>query len=196
MSQAEAAKWEQRYRDGSYSGRAKPSAFVVDWAQRIGPGRALDLACGRGRHALHLAGLGFEVDAVDIAAAALEQGQTAAEAAGVRVNWIQADLDDFLPAQNRYRLICVVRYINRELMRRCAAALAPGGYLLCEQHLRTTRPVEVGPGNPDYRLPPNDPLSWQLGLRWLDYREGLVTEADGRTAALIRFAAAKPPLGF
>lgn len=58
--------------DGFYADRdapipffvAKPDESLVSWLERglIAPGRALDLGCGPGRNALHLASLGFEVD--------------------------------------------------------------------------------------------------------------------------------------
>ena len=45
----------------------RPSELLDAFAQRLPPGgRALDLACGRGRNAVHLARLGFLVDAVDV----------------------------------------------------------------------------------------------------------------------------------
>jgi len=38
-------------------------------------GRALDLACGEGRNAIFLAGNGYQADAVDSLAAAIEKGR-------------------------------------------------------------------------------------------------------------------------
>ncbi|MFI2261459.1 class I SAM-dependent methyltransferase [Streptomyces tubercidicus] len=67
--------------DGFYADRgravpffvAKPDENLVSYLERglIAPGRALDLGCGPGRNALHLASLGFEVDAVDLSPAAI-----------------------------------------------------------------------------------------------------------------------------
>ena len=67
--------------DGFYADRSKPVPFFVakpdenlvsylDRGPRH-PGRALDLGCGPGRNALHLASRGFEVDAVDLSPAAI-----------------------------------------------------------------------------------------------------------------------------
>ena len=42
-----------------------PSRFVTQQLCRLPKGRALDVACGSGRHALYLAANGFEVDAID-----------------------------------------------------------------------------------------------------------------------------------
>ena len=67
-------------------------------------GRALDLACGTGRNALHLAAEGYQVDAMDISAVALERGAARAAELGVAVNWINADLDDAVLVPDRYDL--------------------------------------------------------------------------------------------
>ncbi|NBM16079.1 class I SAM-dependent methyltransferase [Streptomyces sp. GC420] len=77
--------------DGFYADRsrqvpffvAKPDENLVSCTERglLTAGRALELGCGPGRNALHLARLGFEVDAVDLSATALAwAGERAREA--------------------------------------------------------------------------------------------------------------------
>ncbi|MBT2525391.1 methyltransferase domain-containing protein [Streptomyces sp. ISL-99] len=98
---ADAAEWW----DGFYADRDKPVPFfvakpdenLVSYAERglITPGRALDLGCGPGRNALHLASLGWEVDAVDLSPQAIawaeERAREAgAEGAGVRFHCADA----------------------------------------------------------------------------------------------------------
>lgn len=65
---------------------AKPDENLVSYLERglVPPGRALDLGCGPGRNALHLAAAGFSVDAVDLSAAAIEWAQERAGDADVR----------------------------------------------------------------------------------------------------------------
>ncbi|MFD7441893.1 class I SAM-dependent methyltransferase [Streptomyces sp. NPDC059909] len=85
---AGAASWW----DGFYADRSKPVPFFVakpdenlaSYAERslITPGRALDLGCGPGRNALHLASLGFDVDAVDLSPAAIAWAGDRAREAG------------------------------------------------------------------------------------------------------------------
>ncbi|MER7398819.1 class I SAM-dependent methyltransferase [Streptomyces sp. NPDC000151] len=66
---------------------AKPDENLVSYLERglITPGRALDLGCGPGRNALHLASLGFEVDAVDLSPAALAWAEDRAREAGAEI---------------------------------------------------------------------------------------------------------------
>lgn len=65
---------------------AKPDENLVSYLERglVPPGRALDLGCGPGRNALHLAAAGFSVDAVDLSAAAIEWARERAGDADVR----------------------------------------------------------------------------------------------------------------
>lgn len=88
--------------DGFYADRdrpvpffaAKPDENLVSSLDRglIAPGgRALDLGCGPGRNALHLAAAGFEVDAVDLSAAALAWAGERARAAGAAVRFHHGD---------------------------------------------------------------------------------------------------------
>ncbi|MFD3654836.1 class I SAM-dependent methyltransferase [Streptomyces sp. NPDC058620] len=84
--------------DGFYADRskavpffvAKPDENLVSYADRglITPGgRALDLGCGPGRNALHLAALGYEVDAVDLSPAAIAWAGERADEAGADVRF-------------------------------------------------------------------------------------------------------------
>ncbi|MFE2015453.1 class I SAM-dependent methyltransferase [Streptomyces sp. NPDC059491] len=79
--------------DGFYEDRGKPVPFFVEkpdenlvaYGERELPpvrGRALDLGCGPGRNALHLASLGYRVDAVDLSATAIGWARERARAAG------------------------------------------------------------------------------------------------------------------
>jgi SAM-dependent methyltransferase len=72
---------------------AKPDENLVEYLSRglLTSGRALDIGCGPGRNAVHLAAAGFEVDAVDLSPAAIAWGRERARAAGVAVTFRRAD---------------------------------------------------------------------------------------------------------
>lgn len=199
MSEADRRKWDERFARGQYAGRTHASALLSDWLDALPPGRALDVACGAGRNAIHLAAAGYDVDAVDISTAGLERGAQTARARRVDVCWHAADLDaepvgSSLP-EGEYDLIAVMRYVNLPLLEHLATRLRPGGYLVTEQHLRTRRDV-VGPRNPDYRVGANALLAAASTLRVVWYREGLVTDPDDRPAALAQLIACREPARF
>jgi SAM-dependent methyltransferase len=87
--------------DGFYTDRSKPVPFfvakpdenLVSYLDRslITPGRALDLGCGPGRNALHLASLGFQVDAVDLSPTAISWAKERAQEAGADITFHRGD---------------------------------------------------------------------------------------------------------
>ena len=191
MSGADRAKWDERYRSGAYGTRRNASALLLEWIDRVPAGRALDVACGSGRNALFLARHGFSVDAVDISAAALSLGREAAQTAGLEVHWIEHDLDHPLVLEPGYSLVLAVRFVNLRRISELAGYLAPGGLLICEEHLVSDAEV-IGPSNPAYRLRPGELREVATGLRLRHYAEGLFEDPDGRPAALARLVAERP----
>jgi len=119
--------------------------------QRLTGGRALDVACGVGQNAIWLAQHGFIVDAVDISSVALAHARLAATQAGVTVNLIQADLDEWKPPAEAYDLVIGFRFLNRRLWPRLQTAVRPGGWLLYQTfNLRKLTPDAGCP--PEYLL--------------------------------------------
>ncbi len=101
----DADRWTSRgagWWDGFYGDRDRavpffrdvPDESLVDWHARglVRRGRALDLGCGPGRNAIWLAQQGFQVDAVDLSAEALDWGRERAAAADVNVNFVQQSI--------------------------------------------------------------------------------------------------------
>ncbi|NDL59302.1 FAD-dependent oxidoreductase [Phytoactinopolyspora mesophila] len=135
--------WEDFYAaDGRWSG-APNELLVSELTERpAGSGdSALDVGCGTGADAIWLAGQGWSVTAVDISKAALDEASTAAEAAGVgdRIQWMRDDLDAGFP-DGTWDLVNVaylhspVALRRDDILRRAAAAVAPGGLLLILGH--------------------------------------------------------------
>ncbi|MEV0699884.1 methyltransferase domain-containing protein [Saccharopolyspora sp. NPDC050389] len=101
--------------DRFYSDRTKPIPFfvakpdenLVSCLERglIAPGRALDLGCGPGRNAVHLASLGFEVDAVGLSPEAVSWGEERAREAGVDVRFHLGDMFSADLRLGRYDLV-------------------------------------------------------------------------------------------
>ena len=69
---------------------------LLDREQQDGPpfGRALDIGCGTGAHALNLARRGWDVTAFDVVPRALDAARAKTAAAGLVVRYLQADATD------------------------------------------------------------------------------------------------------
>lgn len=90
------AFWERGYNDPAVSTMGGPNHDIVEIVPLLpADARVLDLGCGEGRNAFYLAGLGCEVTAVDRSAAGIEKLLTVAESAGVPIEGVVADLNDF-----------------------------------------------------------------------------------------------------
>jgi 2-polyprenyl-3-methyl-5-hydroxy-6-metoxy-1,4-benzoquinol methylase len=81
--------WDERYRSSQRPAEdleAAPNPLLIETAQRLTPGKALDLACGTGRNALWLAEHGWSVTAVDGSPAAIEILRQRASEKGIPVD--------------------------------------------------------------------------------------------------------------
>lgn len=135
--------WEERYssRDAVWSGRPNPQLTAETGGLR--PGTALDAGCGEGGDALWLAAQGWQVTAVDFAAAALRRGAAQAETLGAdtagRIDWVQADLTTWEPPKGTFDLVST-HFLHPpaadrgQIFARLADAVAPGGSLLIVGH--------------------------------------------------------------
>ena len=87
--------WNDRYRDGNLPwDTGQPSAELQYVLSRhaIAPCRALELGCGTGTNSVWLAQEGFEVTGVDMAPLAIERAKQRAGEAGVKVQFLVADV--------------------------------------------------------------------------------------------------------
>jgi len=164
------------------------SAWVCRWADQIPAGsQVLDLACGAGRHAVYLAGLGHQVDAVDI-----DLHTSAPVRATPGISWRQADLEQgggHIPAAT-YQGIVVTNYLHRPLFAEIIAGLAPSGVLIYETFAHGQQ-AYGRPRNPLHLLLPGELLEVVRGhLRVLAY-EDIVLDAPV-PARVQRICAVKP----
>jgi len=132
--------WDQRYidRDTPWDTDRPASELlrVLDEGM-IAPCRMLEVACGTGTNAVHLAAAGFEVTAVDVSPTALARARRRAAAAGVAVWFIQADVFDLPELGEPFPCILDVggyhalrRIDEGRLVSIYERLLAPGGRML------------------------------------------------------------------
>jgi rhodanese-related sulfurtransferase len=160
-----------------------PSTWLLENVDLLPRGGAvLDVACGKGRHALLLAGAGFTVRAIDRDPDAVAfVGGTAAKL-GFQIDAGVVDLETDPPpalAQGTFDVVLVFNYLHRPLMPALREALKPGGRLFYETF--TTRQAERGhPRNPAFLLKDGELAELMAPLTTLRSREG---EFDGRFIA-------------
>ena len=192
MSKQDLHKWNQRYADNS-DRKSNPVTLVASWLPEIPAGRGLDVACGAGRNAILLAQSGFTVDAIDISPEGLKLAREKAKSAGLKINCIEQDLDDPYPFQQDYDLIIVMWYVNLALIEQLCHCLAPGGYLICEEHMITAQEV-IGPANSYFRVAPGALRDAVSGLDILLYEESVEATAEGGKVSSARVVAQKTPI--
>ena len=178
MSQDDQVRWDRQHAQSD--GMEVPSSFLWRILEsdrwEMARGRALDVACGKGRNAIYLAGRGFVVTAIDISAVALEKGRKQAEERSLSIDWQQADLEQLQFPAADYDLIVNINYLQRSLIPQIKTALKTGGHVIVETYLIDQRSVGH-PKNPDYLLAHNELLNYFRDFRVLCYREGKFHDA-------------------
>jgi SAM-dependent methyltransferase len=187
--------WNKRYEGAELLWTVQPNRFLVEEAEGLEPGRALDLACGEGRHAVWLAGLFWEVRAVDFSDVGVAKGRELAERHAARVDFTVADLNDYEPEPEWADLV-IVFYLQLPaaergpIMRKAASAVAPDGMLLVVGHdSRNLEQGYGGPRDPEVLYTPEDIVADLDGSGLVIERaEPVERPVDGETAidALVR----------
>jgi len=181
--------WEAHYAERGAAARA-PAPVLERHLPPDHRGRALDLACGDGRHALRLARHGLNVDAIDIAFTGLRRLVVAARAEDLALQVLQADLEEFPLPIARYAMVVNVRYLQRSLFPAIRRAVAPGGVVVFETFLRAQ--AQLGhPRNPAFLLEPGELRAQFAGFEILEDAEGLC-DGDTTPAYLARLVARRP----
>ena len=168
-----------------------PSPFIVEWIERIarerlGDRRALDVAMGRGRHAVALARAGFRAFGVDVKLEAGREAMIAARRAGVRIEGWCADLTQHPLPRGRFDLVLVCRYLQRDLFSDLRAAVVPGGIVIYETFTTNQRALGRRPTSPDHLLEPGELRRHFDGFDVLFYEEVLAPDAVARLVARSR----------
>ena len=162
-------KWNQIYSEDRLPGL--PSAVLTDNINILPiKGIALDLACGLGTNSLFLAARGLEVHAWDISEVAVSH---LAERAGSLGLNIQTRVVNITPAAlpvESYDLVVTSHYLDRTLPPAIMNATRPGG-LICYQTFTAEKQIDMGPGNPDFLLQPNELQAFVSGCEILAFRD-------------------------
>jgi SAM-dependent methyltransferase len=135
--------WEAFYPvmfpESGYAAAVEQVDVLLGLAQRPA-GPVLDLACGAGRHSVPLALRGFEVTGVDRSPFLLQKARERAATAGAAVEWVQADMRDFVrPGAYHLALNLATSFgyfraeaENQRVLENVHASLVPGGSFIIE----------------------------------------------------------------
>lgn len=147
--------WDERYRSGEHATK-EPSPLLIKAIKDLKPGRALDLACGVGRHAIYLAEQGWQVTAVDSSRVGIEILQQRTSEAALFVDAQVADLEgEFQIELGAYDLICDFYYLQRDLFPSIRAGVKPGGAFVAAIHLNDGN-TGAKPHNPAFLVEPGE----------------------------------------
>ena len=126
--------WNVRFKLGG--GPDQPLRLLAETVHHLEPGKALDVATGRGRNAIYLASIGWDVTAYDLSPEALAAAQRAAAESGVKLRTFEATHETFDFGENRWDLIvCSYAYMSPdqpEWPKRLWAATVPGGTVVIQ----------------------------------------------------------------
>jgi dienelactone hydrolase/SAM-dependent methyltransferase len=91
----EQTRWDNRYQSGDTpwdTGFPDSELQRCHVEEKVAPCRALEIGCGTGTNTVWLAQQGFDCTGVDISSLALERARARADAAGLNVRWVAADV--------------------------------------------------------------------------------------------------------
>jgi len=179
--------WDQRYETPEYVYGTAPNDLLVEVADRLPPGPALELGAGEGRNGIWLATRGRPVTLVDGSTVGLAKARALAAQRGVDVTIEVADLADLIITPDAWPVIVMIFVhlppaLRRDVLRRVARGLAPGGALVLEAYT----PAQVGRGTGG----PSDPawcptlVELREDLAGLDLDIGRELERDVREGSL------------
>ena len=168
-----ARDWERFYAENADID-VSPAPLLIEVAEQLAPGRALDVACGAGRNSIYLAQLGWRVTAVDGSASAIRRLRE--RAGGLAIDAQVADLErhEFAIEPQGFDLICDFHYLQRDLFAEMREGVRPGGTFVASIHLEGSFAVRSGELRDEF-----------AGWKVLFYSEGAEAGAGRRSARIV-----------
>ena len=164
------AMWDERYGDQDKTPR--PAEVLLSNSHLLpSNGSALDLACGLGGNAMHLAALGLDVVAWDLSPVAIQRLQQLAQEKNLQNLKAEVrDVERHPPSANQFDVIVVSYFLERSLTAALINALKPGGLIYYQTFIRDAVSSE-GPKNSNFRLADQELLRLFNKLKIRLYRE-------------------------
>ena len=140
--------YDQHYRDDAAACGAPFEEFDA-FCGEAEPGSVLDLGCGQGRDALLFARAGHRVVGVDLSSVGIEQMRGVAEAEGLAVEGVVADIRTYEPDEP-FDVVLLDRVLHMlaaddrgPMLNTAMGAVAPDGHLLVAEGPKGMAPVRA-----------------------------------------------------
>jgi SAM-dependent methyltransferase len=187
MEEFNEAFWDERYSTHTALWSGHPNANLIAEVSELVPGRALDIGCGEGADVHWLAEQGWLVTGLDVSGVALDRAaaQAAKLAPGVsaRIDWVHADVAEWVPPAVSYDLVSaqyvhLPRGMRDTLLARLLASVAPGGTLLFVGHHPSDLAAAPRPFDPELFFTGEDLVgalspSWEVVTNTTAVRESI-----------------------
>lgn len=159
--------WNDRFAEEEFAYGKEPNDFLASINFDRPLGNVMCLAEGQGRNAVYLAGLGFDVTAVDLSDVGLKRTKELAEERQVSVQTICADLSTFeIEGESQDGIVMIFGHtppiVRKHVHLQIVAGLKPGGFLLMEGYGKNQLKYKTGG-------PPVAPLLYSLAELMEDF---------------------------
>lgn len=145
MSSEDKVRWNKKYEN-----QLMVPSHVLSVVEEFSPmaigKRAVDIACGMGRHSKFLAKNGFKVDALDISDVAIESLKDEAN-----IHPQIVDFDVYQLEENAYDLVVCTYFLERKLFPQIQKALKEEGIFIFETFMHHEKNTKV-PSNKAFLL--------------------------------------------
>ena len=155
-----------------------PEDFIVRFSELVGPGaRVLDVASGKGRHALLFARRACAVLAMESNPQFIRDLREAARVEGLSLEAIEADVENMSLLSAGFDVVINTLFLYRPLFPHYVAALRPGG-LLFFRTFTTDNADVLGHVRPrrEYLLEPGELRRAFCDLELIHYEESVVED--------------------
>jgi tellurite methyltransferase len=163
------SKWDKKYSICEEAG--SPCWLLKNFCHLLpATGKSLDLACGLGANALHLAKHGLDSHGWDNSSVALAKLESFASIENLTVTTLLRNIEQHPPEKNSFDVIVVSHFLSRDIFPQLITSLKAGGLLFYQtfnQHKRSN----FGPSNTDFLLSFNELPKRLAELELIYYRE-------------------------
>lgn len=154
------SKWNRKYKEKLKDNASpKPNERLITLSSYFTGGTCLDIACGLGANSMHLAKLGYFVQAIDISEVAIDFLKQMALNKNLPIktdviNLNSANLTEL--SKNPYDLIVNTFFLNRDLFPSIKQSLKEHGLFFMETFYSVPNHDPNSAIKPEYKLKPNE----------------------------------------